>query len=117
MENEKPKPKFEVMYAPGGTYMASEEDFKNAIDISRPWPTELKCADTPDGEYKLFVWEGRGVLADYTDGLIVVLARSHKEAIAEIEKKYPDCINDFPHYECKSYRLDKPRAFLVEGGS
>ena len=36
---------------------------------------------------KLFVWEGEGVLTDYTDGMIVAMAQNLERALAAIEKK------------------------------
>ena len=32
-------------------------------------------------EYKLYVWNGSGILQDYTPGMVVSLARTKKEAI------------------------------------
>jgi len=45
---------------------------------------------------KLFIWEGAGVLTDYTDGMIAVLAKNLDEALKLIEKKCNYCMASFP---------------------
>jgi hypothetical protein len=66
-------------------------------------------------ELKLFVWEGDGVLRDYTSGMICVLAHDYDEAMKLIEKKYPEYIQSFPptQYEI----ITKPEAFCCYGSS
>lgn len=47
---------------------------------------------------KLFVWEGRGVLTDYTDGMIVAVASDLAEALLAIEAKCNYCMDSFPQH-------------------
>lgn len=42
---------------------------------------------TGDKKLKLFVWEGDGVLTNYSNGIICVLAENHSQALNLIEKK------------------------------
>ena len=68
-----------------------------------------------ESELKLFVWEGEGVLTDYTDGMICVLAKTFEEAVKLIGDKYP------PYYleniPINKYRvIEVPEAFAVFGG-
>ena len=64
---------------------------------------------------KLFVWEGDGVLTDYTNGLICVLAHDLEEALELIKKKCDYCQNSF---DASKYKvITKPEAFLVWGGA
>lgn len=67
-------------------------------------------------EYKLFVWEGSGVLQDYTPGLIVVVARDLEEALTKIREKCDYCMSSFPADGFKNYPLDEASAFLTWGG-
>lgn len=90
---------------------------------------------------KLFVWEGRGVLQNYTSGMICVLAHNLEEALRLIEKKsdgdiiingesafsafYTYCVEcekssgisiETP-FPVKSYKIiTEPEAFLCHGG-
>ena len=64
---------------------------------------------------KLYVWEGKGVLTDYADGMICVLAYSLSEALKLIAKKDKWAVGDFP---IDKYKLiKKPEAFICQGGS
>jgi hypothetical protein len=63
---------------------------------------------------KLFVWEGKGVLTDYTDGMICVLAENIEQALKLINKKCDYCQSSF---NASNYKIiKKPEAFLVWGG-
>ena len=63
---------------------------------------------------KLYVWEGDGVLEDYTSGMIAVLASDLGEALAEIRKACPYAMESFPpdRYEV----VESPKAFVCWGG-
>ena len=63
---------------------------------------------------KLFVWEGEGVLTDWTDGMICVLARDIEQALKLIEEKCKYCMNSFPVNKYKV--IEKPEAFVCYGG-
>ena len=67
-----------------------------------------------DSKLKLFVWEGDGVLQDYTNGMICVLAKDLEEAVGLISKKYHYCMNSFP--VDKYTVVEKPEAFICYGG-
>ena len=63
---------------------------------------------------KLFIWEGEGVLTDYTDGMIAVLAEDHSQALKLIEEKCNYCMSAFP---VNGYKIiEKPEAFVCWGG-
>ena len=63
---------------------------------------------------KLFVWEGEGVLTDYSDGMICVLAESLEEALKLIEHKSATAKRCFP---VDAYRVvTEPEAFICWGG-
>lgn len=67
-----------------------------------------------DSTLKLFVWEGDGVLTDYTDGMICVLAHDITEALGLIRAKCDYCMNSFQH---DAYRvIEAPEAFVCYGG-
>lgn len=67
-----------------------------------------------DKKLKLFVWEGNGVLSDYTDGLICVLAENLEQALKLINEKCKYCSN---HFDASNYKIiEKPEAFFVWGG-
>lgn len=66
------------------------------------------------GGLKLFVWEGNGVLTDYTDGMICVLAHDLEEALSLIRKKCSYAINSFP--ADGFVVVEKPEAFVCWGG-
>jgi len=63
---------------------------------------------------KLFVWEGDGVLTDYTNGMICVLAYDFEHAINLIKKECSSCMNSFPVDKYKV--ITKPKAFVCYGG-
>jgi hypothetical protein len=65
-------------------------------------------------ELKLFVWEGDGVLTDWTNGMICVLAHNFEEAIKLIEEKCSYCMNSFPINKYKV--ITEPEAFTCWGG-
>lgn len=47
---------------------------------------------------KLFIWQGEGVLQDYTSGQIVVLAPDLEQALQEIESHGSFIMDNFPRY-------------------
>jgi len=64
---------------------------------------------------KLFVWEGDGVLQDYTSGMVCVLATDLQQAFNLIREKYDDYyLNDLARIEPKV--IEEPEAFAVYGG-
>jgi hypothetical protein len=63
---------------------------------------------------KLFVWEGDGVLTDYSNGMICVLAKDLEEALKLIREKCGYCMNSFPPDKYKI--IEKPEAFICWGG-
>ncbi len=68
---------------------------------------------------KLFVWEGDGVLSDYTNGLIVALAPDLETAFAVIKKECDYCDGSYPHQPTSIIDLDDApdaKAWLVYGG-
>ncbi len=66
-------------------------------------------------ELKLFIWEGRDILSDWTDGMIAVLAYDHAHALQLIEEKCNYCMSAFPHD--KFVVVEKPEAFVCWGGA
>lgn len=48
---------------------------------------------------KLFIWEGDGVLTDYSNGMIVALAPDLLSALSEIEKKASYSMQSFPTHK------------------
>ena len=63
---------------------------------------------------KLFVWEGDGVLTDYTNGMICVLAEDLQQALKLIDKKCDYCMKSFPVNDYKV--VEEPEAFICYGG-
>lgn len=64
---------------------------------------------------KLFVWEGQGVLQDYTPGMVCVLAENLEQAIKLIGEKYESYyFSSIPFEKYKVY--DQPEAFACYGG-
>ena len=68
---------------------------------------------------KLFIWEGAGVLEDYSNGMIVVMAETLEDAHREIEKVCNYCQNSYPPIPTETIDLAnaQPKAWLVYGGS
>lgn len=65
-------------------------------------------------ELKLFLWEGNGVLTDYSNGMICVLAEDLEQALKLIEEKTPHAMGNFPP---TGYRIiENPEAFTCWGG-
>lgn len=50
-------------------------------------------------EVKLFIWEGEGVLQDYTSGMIVAIGIGLQDELLAVEKKCPYCMNSFPAHK------------------
>ena len=67
-----------------------------------------------DEKLKLFVWEGEGVLQDWSSGMICVLAHNLDEALKLIKEKQSSCINNFPVTDYKV--IEEPEAFICYGG-
>jgi hypothetical protein len=68
---------------------------------------------------KLFVWEGEGVLTDYTNGMIVAVANSQEEAEAVISP-YTYGRENYPKNPSTVIDLDNffgAQAFICWGGS
>lgn len=67
-----------------------------------------------DASLKLFIWDGPGVLKDYTSGMIVALAHDLEEALRLIERDDDAALGRF---DVLSYRVvEKPGAFTCWGG-
>lgn len=64
---------------------------------------------------KLFVWEGYGVLQDYTCGMICVLAESLEDAHRLIKEKCDYAEGSYPPSQFKV--AENPEAFICWGGS
>jgi hypothetical protein len=70
---------------------------------------------------KLFVWEGSGVLQDYTNGMIVAIAPDLQTALNAIEKECSYGMQSFPTNKPSSV-VDlgavevEPRAWVCWGG-
>lgn len=69
---------------------------------------------TREKKLKMFVWEGDGVLTDYTNGMICVLAYDLEEALKLIRKECDYCMGSFPVDKYKI--VTKPEAHLCWGG-
>ncbi len=77
----------------------------------------------------LYVWEGDGILEDYTCGLVVALACCEREAWRLMEAKDSTAafsLNDWPDDRVidperetrkKPKRIEEPEAFVTWGGS
>lgn len=69
---------------------------------------------------KLFIWEGDGVLTDYTDGMIIAIGRDLEQALKVVEKKCAYCMRSFPtHRPTQVIDLDhnlQPEAWVCYGG-
>ena len=63
---------------------------------------------------KMFIWEGEGVLTDWSNGMIAVLAENHSQALKLIEEKCKYCMGNFP---VDDYTIiEHPEAFICYGG-
>lgn len=73
-----------------------------------------------EGKVKLYIWEGGGVLSDYSNGMIFALGNDLKEALLAVEKTSAHCMQSFPnHKPTKILDLSKPiepEAWVVWGG-
>ena len=69
-------------------------------------------------KFKIFIWEGDGVLTDYTNGMIVVAAENLEAAHREIEKVCNYCQGSYPPVPTETIDLAdvRPKAWLVYGG-
>ncbi|HXE51285.1 MAG TPA: hypothetical protein VN663_23100 [Ramlibacter sp.] len=68
---------------------------------------------------KLYIWEGEGVLSDYTNGMIVALAPDLETAFAKIAEKCDWADGAYPHAPTQIVDLDNQpasEAWLVHGG-
>lgn len=63
---------------------------------------------------KMYVWEGSGVLQDYSSGMICVLATNFEEAVKLVTEKCGHCTTSFPINQYKV--ITKPEAFVCWGG-
>lgn len=63
---------------------------------------------------KLYVWQGDGVLTDYTNGMIAVLAHDMEEALLEIAKADSVAAHAFPPERFEV--VTEPKAFVCWGG-
>ena len=75
---------------------------------------DKKKQTTDEEELKLFVWEGDGVLTDYTNGMVCVLAHNFEEAIKLIDEKGSYYLQNIPINKYKIITI--PEAFLCYGG-
>ena len=70
---------------------------------------------------KLFVWEGDGVLEDYTSGMVVAVAVDLQAALKAVEQVCPYGMNSFPcHQPTSTLEVgsvsDAPKAWVCWGG-
>lgn len=71
---------------------------------------------------KLYVWEGDGVLTDYSNGMVVALAPDLESALNAVAKVADYAMNSFPTHK-PSEVIDlgevaiEPKAWLTWGGS
>jgi len=69
---------------------------------------------------KLYVWEGPGVLEDYSTGMIVALAESLPAALRAVDRTAGMVIDDARSHDPQVTDLGpvrkRPRAWLVWGG-
>lgn len=65
-------------------------------------------------DLKLFVWEGDGVLTDWSSGMICVLAKDLEQAVKLIKEKVPYAEGNYPVSNFKV--IEEPEAFIVWGG-
>ena len=68
-----------------------------------------------DPSLKLFVWKGSGVLMDYSDGMICVLAHDLEEALKLIRGKCDYCMGSFP--PDRYAIIEAPEAFICWGSA
>lgn len=71
---------------------------------------------------KLYIWEGEGVLQDWTGGMIVALAEDLEGAVRAINEVCDWCDRSYPHQPTRVVELGvcsaqpKAMAVLVWGG-
>lgn len=70
---------------------------------------------------KLYIWEGDGVLQDYTSGMIVALAEDLEGALKAIETACNYCMNNFPNHKPSEVHdlgpvTAAPKAWVCYGG-
>lgn len=69
---------------------------------------------------KLFIWEGDGVLTDYSNGMICAIAPDLETALIAIEAAEPSAANRFHRQPSEIVRLDEcvclPKAWVCFGG-
>jgi len=69
---------------------------------------------------KIFVWQGDGVLTDYTDGMIVAVAADLEEALETIKSSCPHAMGSFPPIPTESVDIGPvfltSRAWVCWGG-
>ena len=69
---------------------------------------------------KLFIWEGAGVLTDYTDGMIVAMAGDLAAAHRAISKEDSVAVSNYPANPTETVDLGpirkRPRAWVMWGG-
>jgi hypothetical protein len=65
----------------------------------------------------VYIWEGPGVLSDYSDGLIVVCAESLETALKQIHEKDDCCNGCFPALPTRTIEAGEPFTCINWGGS
>jgi hypothetical protein len=69
---------------------------------------------------KLFIWEGDGVLTDYTNGMIVAMAPDLEGALQAIKAKGECCMGSFPPIPTETVEIGsvitESRAWVCCGG-
>lgn len=98
----------------------------NGYTLDRSCPPGAKGERTMS-DIKLFVWEGDGVLQDYTSGMVCVLASSEREAWNILYKydplaywaltgrssRHSDPVPDFDPSSCKNENIIHPKKCCV----
>lgn len=71
---------------------------------------------------KLFIWEGDGVLEDYSSGMICALGNDLQEALVNVRAACDYCMQSFPNdkpsqvVDLSAIDDSKPKAWTCWGG-
>lgn len=70
---------------------------------------------------KLFIWEGDGVLQDYSPGMICAIGADLQDALNAIEKTCDYCMGSFPNHKPSEVvnlgeAIVQPKAWVCYGG-
>lgn len=70
---------------------------------------------------KLYIWEGDGVLQDYTTGMICAIGADLEDALKAVEVACNYCMNSFPTHRPSEVidlgpSIASPKAWVCYGG-